>query len=332
MKSKLIILLILILLINISGCASSNDCDKVETNYSNNSTSIVFGGHLTCATGIWVNKCNKDTTFELLNVLKEAGVDVIQFYIHPQEWKKHKQYYKDVAEKIREDNKKLYIGYQIGLSQNYKKYEDFNEYKNTQMEVTPDIIKELNPDYFSVVVEPITMEMRGEVDITDDQWIELVNQIGNEIKQINSSVKIVATTTAFENELDLFERLAELDIVDIVGINPYGEALINDEIVEVIDRIAIKKPIFFSEAWVSPSPVKFAQKVPNLEERKELEAQYLNIALDFAKEHGIQYICPFFSFQFLDYSTNPKNTLKSLNNNKRTELFYIYQDFIKGFC
>lgn len=291
----------------------------------NASRSLVFGGFLPLATNgnprlLYVNKNYLEITFKMIDMLEEAGVDAIIFYIDPYDWKDDeiKTYYDRVIKRIKEGQKRLFIGYQGSEPGNSKKYSSYDDYKETQLETIKEIAERYNPDYFSVVVEPITMERWGRLNISDEQWISLVLDSAALVKKISPETQVVAATTAVE--LDLLNEFAGMESVDILGINPYREALFTDYIVKAIDRLSTRKPVYITEIWISGDSKRFYPL--------KLEADFLRFAFDFTQRHNICGITPFFSKRFITASLIPNTQQEALYKGERTSVFYAYKEFI----
>jgi len=336
----------------ITGC-SYNQIEKfptISTNSANQKDEIVpkykekklyseqtkYGALLKYAHTYFTNYANENDRRIYYDALNEIDLDIIEFYIFPDEWKKYKEMYLDLVNKIKNDNKDLYIGYKIGTYQQYKTYNNFQEYTSEAESTILDVIKTLKPEYFSIVVEPYDIEKRAKIEVSDDEWIKHVDDIAQKIKKINPQTNTIATTQAFDYEIQLFKKLANLDSLDKIGINPYFNAVIDispdypakENVIQTILEVNQKKPVWFTEVWLLPSIVEIEKKVPNKEKRNELTEKYLTDILKFAKKNDIEYISPFYSEQFFLYSSDRLKVDQALKDESRTQVFYIYQDFV----
>lgn len=307
--------------------------------YPTNETNIEYtkyGALLKYAHTYFPNYANDSDRTIYYNSLKEIDIDIIEFYIFPDEWEEYKNMYIDLADNIRDDSKELYIGYKIGTYQQYKTYNDFQEYTSEAKSTILDIVNTLKPEYFSIVVEPDDIEKRAKINVSDDEWIKHVNDIAKKIKKVNSQTNTIATTQATDKELELFEKLAELDSLDKIGINPYLNSVVDispeypakEHVIQTILEVNKKKPVWFTEVWLMASLVNMEKKIPDAQKRKELTEEYLINILDFANKNDIEYISPFFTEQFFLYSSDSLEIDQALKYGSRTQAFYIYQDFV----
>lgn len=268
--------------------------------------------------------------------LSEIRLDIMEFYIFPDEWKNYKDMYIRLADQIRKDNKELFIGYKIGMHRNYKKYPHFQAYAQEAQETILDIVRTLKPEYFSIVVEPTDIENRAGLEVSDEEWIFHIDDVAQKIKKLHPLTQTIATTQAFDHELDLFKRLSELDSLDKIGINPYFNAVVDmgnnypakEHVIQTILEVNKRKPVWFTEVWLLPSMVAIEKKISNLTLREQLIEDYLTKILKFAKENQIEYIAPFFTEQFFLYSSNRSEIDQALKQGARTRAFYIYKNFV----
>ena len=287
---------------------------------------LLFGGHLNSASEGNVqlylkNEVYLDSTLKMLKVLEEAGVDTIQFYFYPELWEKPEvqNYYDMVINKIRSDQKYLYLGYQGGGKDKHI-YKSYAEYKETALKTIEETAGKYKPDYYSVVVEPRTMEKRGHIEISDTEWLEYTKEAAEAVRKVSPNTKVVATVTPLE--LGLMEEFSKMDNIDILGINPYRETLLVDEVVKKIDELAKVKPIYFPEVWISADYD--AKYTPSQ------ESKFLNFVFDFTMKHDIYAVTPFYSHKFVTASSKLVDREKALEKGARTENFYTYQEFIKS--
>lgn len=295
-----------------------------------------YGALLKYAHTYFLNHANESDQIIYYDALSEIDLDIIEFYIFPDEWKKYKNRYIDLVANIRDDGKEVYIGYKIGTYQQYKTYNDFQAYTSEAESTILEIVETLKPEYFSIVVEPDDIEKRAKLNVSDDEWVKHVDEIAKKIKNKNPQTNTIATTQAFDHELKLFRELASLESLDKIGINPYFNAVVNispeylakENVIQTILEVNKNKPVWFTEVWLLPSIVEIDKKIPNTKKRNEVIEQYLTNILEFAKENDIEYISPFYTEQFFLYSSDKLVIDQALKDDLRTQAFYIYQDFV----
>ena len=318
----------------ITGCDQGGN-SKIYPTDETNIKKIKYGSLLKYAHTYFPNYVNDSDRTIYYNALSEIDIDIIEFYIFPDEWEVYKNMYIDLADNIRGDGKEIYIGYKIGTYQQYKIYNDFQEYASEAEPAILDIVNTLKPEYFSIVVEPDDIEKRAKINVSDDEWIKHVDDIAKKIKKVSPKTSTIATTQSTDKELELFEKFAELDSLDKIGINPYFNSVINisleypakEQVIQTILEVNKKKPVWFTEVWLMASLVNMERMIPDAQKRKELTEEYFINILDFAKNNDIEYISPFFTEQFFLYSSDRLEIDQAIKDGLRTQAFYIYQDF-----
>ena len=295
-----------------------------------------FGALLKYAHTFFPNHTNDNDREIYYNALKEINLDIIEFYIFPDEWWLYKDMYVDLANEIRNDGKELYLAYGIGEYQQYKTYNNFQEYTEEAELVISDIVKTLNPEYFSIVVEPDYVENCANIIVSDEEWIQYINSMAIEVKKISPSTQTIATTQAFDKELPLFERLAGLDSLDKIGINPYFNSVVTispdypakEHVIQTILKVNSVKPVWFTEVWLMASLKEIENKIPDAQQRAVAIEGYLGSILEFSINNNIEYVSPFFTEHFFTYSFDHSEIDQALKANQRTKAFTIYQDFV----
>lgn len=289
-------------------------------------TTLKFGAVHKSIHTLFPKYCDAQQRSNFYEALNELNIDIIQFYIFPDEWNRYKSLYLSAVNKIRNGGREVYIGYKIGESHLYKKYNSFNEYTIQAQAVIYDIVETLHPEYFSIVVEPAHIETNAALNVSDDDWVAHVDRVAQRIKEIDPNVVTIATTQAFDHEHDLFRRFAALESLDKVGINPYANRINESHVVDLINEINAVKPVWFTEVWVSPGPAKMPSYGYSQEDIKALTEDYLYQIVAFAKENNIEYLAPYFTEHFFTYSLNRREQLKAIKNDTRTQAYYIFQE------
>lgn len=313
---------------------------------------LSFCAHHLPASEQMVNQVDASFDLPFLEMLKETGIDCVRISIFPYNYDKHSQRYDSLIAKIKENNLKLMIAYMVGNLPEGTVV-SFEQYKKKELDFTEMFIKKHNPDYYAVVTEPITMEKRIKLGqrLQDAQWIRLVEETTNLIKNINPGIKTMAAVNTESGQLDLAKKFASIENLDIVGFQLYGPAGMYKEyngwigkgevVTEAIEYVKTQeKDTWITETWLSiPSAetwngTKSSNRYFNEPFIAPLDAKWLKSMVYYAQKHNIKGVSPFFTGKFISYPSSDKdkwknNFLLDFNANKRTLPFYIYKDIIR---
>jgi len=315
---------------------------------------ISFCAHHLLASEQMINFTDGSFDLPFLEMLEETGIDCVRLSIFPYNYEKYPQRYDDLIAKIKEKKLKLMVAYMVGnLPQGT--VGSFKEYKKKELDFTAMFIKKYNPDYYAVVTEPITMEKRIKLGfrLSDEEWIDLVKDAADLVKEINPGVKTIAAVNTEAEQFDLAKKLAAVKNLDIIGFQLYGSAGMykeykgwagtGDVVTQTIDYVKSKgKDTWITETWLSiPSAetwngTKSSNTYFNDPMMAPLDAKWIKLITYYAEKYAIKGVSPFFTGKFISYPSNSRdeqknNLLRDFKTNNRTLPFYAYRDVIKEF-
>ena len=216
--------------------------------------SMVFCALHMPTNGQMVSRTPEEIDLLFLEMLKETGLDCVRVTIYPFFYEKYQNRYDTLVDNIRRENLKLLLTYSVYE----RKVESFDVYKEREVNLTKILIGKYKPDYYLLLNEPMTMEKRTGLNISDEQWINLVEEISQLTKKINPSTKTI--TTVEKSQLKLAKKFALIGNLDIVGFNLYspkgmhqwykgwlGKGDVVGETIEFVEKQG--KDTFITETW-----------------------------------------------------------------------------------
>ncbi len=290
--------------------------------------------HVYASDNIFV-KSNADFDIKMLDAIEGVNPDTVVLYIRPGAYFSQKERYDELINRIRNDGKMLLIGARFDDVNM-----DFNGYGNALENYTKNIIALIKPDYYGIVLEPMTMEQKYNFDATDEQWVALVDRIAKLSKQLSPATKTVADGHKEElNFLQMASALASVDIIafniyETQGIYPeYSGYLGNGDVVgNSIDFANSKgKETWMLETWTSANIGAFQTSMSTKEFMKPIDAKWVRVLTYYAQRHNMKAIVPFYTGKFVYYGTDPKELQSALNSGQRTPVFYVYKDVVSEF-
>lgn len=312
---------------------------------------VSFCAHHLLASEQMINFTDGSFDIPFLEMLEETGIDCVRVSIYPYNYEKYPQRYDALIAKIKEKKLKLMAAYMVGdLPQGT--VGSFKEYKKKELDFTEMFIKKHNPDYYAVVTEPITMEKRIKLGsrLSDEEWIGLVKEAVDLVKEINPKVKTIAAVNTEAGQFDLAKKLSGVNNLDIIGFQLYGLAGmykeykgwagIGDVVTQTIDYVKTKgKDTWITETWLSiPSAetwngTKSSNTYFNEPLMAALDAKWIRAIAYYAKKNDVKGISPFFTGKFISYPSGNRdeqknNLLRDFKANNRTLPFYAYRDVI----
>ncbi|MFH1127238.1 MAG: alpha-amylase family glycosyl hydrolase [archaeon] len=288
--------------------------------------------HVYASDNIFV-KSNADFDIKMLDAIEGVNPDTVVLYIRPGSYLSQKERYDALINRIRKDGKKLFIGARFDDVKM-----DFNGYGNALENYTKSIIAAVKPDYFGIVMEPMTMEQMYNFDATDEQWAALVDRIAKLSKQLSPATKTVAD--GHKEELNFLKMSSGLESVDIIGFNIYGTEGIypgysgylgkGDVVGNSIDFANEKgKETWILETWTSANIGAFQTSMSVQEFMKPIDAKWVRVLTYYAQRHNMKAIVPFYTGKFVYYGTDPKELQSTVDAGERTLVFYEYQAIIE---
>ncbi len=284
-----------------------------------------FGAyHVFASDNVFV-RSNAEIDQKMLDALLETGADTIVLYIRPGSYFSQKERYGALISKIRNSGKKLFIGARFDDVKM-----DFSGYGNALENYTKSIIATVKPDYFGIVIEPMTMEQKYNFNATDGQWVALVDKIAKLSKQVSPSTKTVAG--GHKGELAFLRLASDVKDVDILGFDIYSVEGIypeysgylgeGDVVGDAIDYVNLKgKETWMLETWTSY----ISEKAMN----ENIDAKWIRLMVYYAEKHNMKGIVPFFTGKFVYYGTDPIEFKSALDRKQRTAAFYSYKSIIE---
>lgn len=291
--------------------------------------------HVFASDNVFV-RSNEKTDLEFLDVLEQTNSDIIVLYIRPDSYFSQKERYDTIINKIRKSGKKLFIGARFDELKI-----DIREYENELNDYTKNIIAEINPDYFGIVIEPMTMERRHNFEASDEEWVELVRNVSELSKKLNPNIK--TAVAGHKLELEFLRLASNIRNVDIVGFNIYGNDGIYSEysgnlgkgdiVGDTIDYANSKgKETWILETWVADiNAGRLIKMVSTQEYMKPIDAKWIQVITYYAMRHNMKAITPFYTGKFVIYTDDPIEFEAALNNNNRTPTFQSYVNIIQEF-
>ncbi len=290
--------------------------------------------HVLASDDIFV-KSNQNLDTKFLNVLEQTNASIVVLYVRPNNYLSQKVRYDNLIKKIRADGKKLFIGARFdNTPMDLKKYEQelTNYTKN---------IASLKPDYYGILIEPSTMEIKHNFTASDEEWIASVKRISELSKQLSPNTKTVVAGN--KQELKFLQLASDINTIDIIGFNIYDNSGIyseysgylgnGDVVGKNIDYANSKgKETWILETWVIDlTASKDKQVMGSQEFMKTIDSKWIQVMTYYGQMHNMKVISPFFTGKFVSYSDNSTVFISALNNNERTQVFTTYQNMTQEF-
>lgn len=265
-------------------------------------------------------RSTNDIIYKYIDFLESAEVDTIAIYLS-QTWTLQEQKYYDIFNKIKKDNKKLYIVFQATPV----KKMSWDEYVNSELTTIDKVIPVYKPDYFGIVNEPETnIKNAGLGDVSVSDWKTLIVESANKIKKDNPSTKTIITTSKNQSEVNIIYSAMTVSGIDIIGLNNYGPKMdIFDEVISAAHNN--NREVWITETWIN-------WKDNDKEWLEEINNKWMVAMVYYSQQKNISAVAPFFTRYFLTYTNNADlgNELPiALENKTRTSTYYKYISVIK---
>ncbi|MBU4246206.1 MAG: hypothetical protein KKE71_04095, partial [Nanoarchaeota archaeon] len=253
-------------------------------------------------------KTNSDIDAKMLDAILEVDPDTVLLYIRPKEYFSQKERYDKLINKIRDSGKKLFIGARFDdIEMN------FNSYDKALSDYTKNIIALIKPDYYGIVIEPETMEIKYNFDASDADWKGLVGRIAGLSKQLSPNTK--TAVAGHKEELSFLRIVSDIKDLDIVGFDIYGMEGIyseysgylgkGDVVGSAIDYANSKgKETWILETWTSAMITSQQTAISVKEFMKPIDAKWLRLMIYYAQMHNMKAIAPFYTGKFVYYGSD----------------------------
>lgn len=284
--------------------------------------------------------------------LQELGINGVKVNIpYPMltkdfaDHEKYLDYYKQVATELKKRNMKLLIA--IGMVFPYPFSTLPNPYKGTTLttyqaalrEQAETIVKEIKPDYLSLISEPDTVSKLLGFTLTSDNITDTVNYVLKDFER--SGVMIGAGSGSWSNQ-DYINNLAEKTSLDFIDIHIYPANL--DYLQKCIDFAktakANGKKVIIGEAWLyKTSDADLGGKISWSELARRdmfsfwapLDQLFIKTIIDLAGYAEIDFVSFFWSryfFSYVDYNMFTRRLFYSalLRKLNRKVIQNMYQD------
>ncbi len=164
----------------------------------------------------------------------------------------------------------------------------------------------------------------------------MVIETVNLVKNISPQTKTVAT--GHSGELTFLKSLAEIENLDLIGLNIWGIQQIDEttsigkEIKNTINYVEQNgKEVVFEQTWSLLHDAPEAKKASKQEFMKYMDAKYVKVMAYYANLNNVSIYSPFYTGQFVYYGENPNEFKSALDSGQRTPVFYAYKDVISEF-
>lgn len=284
---------------------------------------------------------NQDMDDMFLDAMFEINPDAIYLSILPQKYDAYKSRYDNAVRRIKEKNKILIISYNVAGKKEgdptFSTTPTIDEYIAKEKQYTEYYLDNYKPNYFLVVVEPITENGRLESNWTAIDWKRIISETAGHAKTLNPNVKVGAIMTI--QDFGVFDAIKGMSSLDVIGFNIYGNYRIYDEYRDAkcsgdcvgkrLDEIkSIGKEPWILETWENSyyaDPASF-----DAGWRKEINNKWIEVMTYYAQKHGAKNIMPFFTAKFIseDSPFDFKMLENNLKNKERTSLFYAFKNLM----
>lgn len=275
-----------------------------------------------------------------LEMLFELDLDAIDIYIWPGLYQKNRERYDHIVRRVKENQKKLIIGYQIlpkthsfakatfQFEPIFKEPPSFKKFLETEKLYTKEYISRYKPDYYFVAVEPATNEGRIGSKFTINQWKQLVEEVSRLVKEICPQTKTGAAI--IHGEERFIDYFVEVPYLDILGFDFYNKDALGSLELVIKKSQNNEKRVWIAETWSSLQNIHF-----NEPWRQDIDARWLKAVIYLAQQHNIEGINAWWTTHFIDYilmkdqQDYVRKFFNSLQNKRRTATFYAYREVIQ---
>lgn len=294
-----------------------------------------FGVYHVYASDDMFVKTNSDIDAKMLEAIEEVNPGTVVLYIRPESYFSQKERYDALIDEIRKGNKKIFISARFD-----DKKMSFKDYENALKDYTENIIAVIKPNYYGIVIEPVTMESKHSFNASDEEWSTVVKRTSEMSKQLSPNTKTVAA--GHKEELSFLRTVSDIKSLDIVGFDIYGIDGISpdysgylgkgDVVGNAIDYANSKgKETWIMETWTSAMN-NDQQKAMSIKEfMQPIDAKWIQLMVYYAQKHKMGAIVPFYTGKFVYYGFDQNEFVSALNNKERTPAFYAYKNAISEF-
>lgn len=235
----------------------------------------------------------------------------------------YKEFYKQVANLVRQRNLKLLVGVGIIFTDPAFKPESV-DYSHLTLETyaqglrqqVETILREIQPDYLTVLNEPDTLASITGLEMTLDNYIFVLNRVANDLSRGSTSIGAGAGNW---NDLAYVEHVAKDKNIDYIDLHIYPtnrEFLIRLFEFAEIARQNNKRTVI-GEAWLyksGESELGGASAAEIISRDvfsfwEPLDQRFLPLLVRFAQQNRVEFLSAFWSkyfFAYIDYENTPK--------------------------
>lgn len=265
-------------------------------------------------------------TVAYLNALKSLGVREIHIDIgYPllsRDYPRSDEFlafYKKIAEEIKKRGLKFHAEFEFAMQSPESSGWTRVSYQNFTKTKVEEIMlyyanltcSELKPDYYTIIDEPTTQNQRFNLELTVEDWTNIVSSIG---KNLNCSALIGVGGGTWEEEL--IKSFASKIEIDFINIHLYGVHQNNlYKLIEIAEFVKSKgKKVAIGEAWLhsgGQNSLKDKWRYSDVFSFWEpLDSQFMKILIKLSHFLKLEFVDPFFTnyfFAYLDYNQVMEN-------------------------
>ena len=294
-----------------------------------------------------------ETDNMFFNAMMELNPDIFSFSIIPQMYDTGKPGYDNAVTLCRANNKEIIFAYHVGggLALPFPTFDHIptiSEYITKEKTYLGYYISNYNPEYIYVAVEPLTQNQRTGASFTANDWLSIITETCNYVKSISPNTQTGAMLLQTSSlDFSVYERIKNLNNLDIIGFNIYGDGPFYDEYTGSVctgdcvgtrmNEIQLnRKKAIINETWTGVESTGILGSLWT----EDSDAKWIKMITYYAQKNKSYMIMPFFTLYFIDYYpyTYPPtqeffiNLLNFLTNSlqlgKRSKVFYAYRDMI----
>mgnify|MGYP000103038927 CR=1 FL=1 len=297
-----------------------------------------FNGHHILASENIAPIVPDDIKILFVDILAELGVDTISMNIYPNVYDNIVSSYDQVVSRIREHSRKLVIVYMVGEN-TFDHIPTFEEYLSLEINYTRKLVSKYKPEFYGILVEITTMQKRIGCTFTTDQWVKLITQVHEVVKETCNTTKTFVSLLV--EEADRFLNPILETEIDIIAFNVYGSRAAEN----VGKYITYAKEKSCKEVWIWEnwwgSQWDPLTREPLIWFRdcywQEINAKWIKLIAYIAQTHGAKMMSPFFTEQFVycnhEYGKPLEKQfteiLEAVKNGNRTLTFQEYKQLIE---
>ena len=306
---------------------------------------LVFSANLDFAHREYMKYCSLDVLTAYVDGLKAAGAKRVD--INPGLWpwspqdRENMAKYDALVRHIRE------VGLQLAWNPSFWPEDahvtSLADWEKVALPVYAEMARRYQPDIFSVIHEPTTMNQRMHIQASPDEWRQLATKAARVVKQ--ASPRTRAAAGSLQWEMPYFQEFVTIPDLDVVTVDIYFLKGLSN--FAAMARIAHQqgKDIYIEETWrftvLKEAAAGGARRrdVSN-QAFEDLDIKWLEAMVLFANKYGMSAITPFWStalFTYLPQSMDAadRRFFKAVSDNikrgTRTRYFQKYRELAQQY-